>query len=111
MHRIHAAYLMQAGGFSKFWLGKSFVSASFTEANWSYLFFGNRFSQQPELLAGQPAPDQGSSSVAAVAGRGSWSVISVSPIRSWLAEAGTGDLGVGAGPEFLESSVCCGGFG
>ena len=60
---------------------------------------------------GKPPPDQGSSSVAAVAGRGSCSVISVSPIRSWLAEAGTGDLGVGPGPESLELCVRCGGFG
>ena len=38
-------------------------------------------------------------------------VISVSPIRSWLAEAGTGDLGVRAGPESLELRVRCGGLG
>ena len=38
-------------------------------------------------------------------------VISVSPIRSWLAEAGTGDLGVRPGPEPLELFVRCGGFG
>ncbi len=38
-------------------------------------------------------------------------VTSVSPIRSWLAEAGAGDLGVGAGPESLELCVRCGEFG
>src|SRR4029077_20174095 len=38
-------------------------------------------------------------------------VISVSPIRSRLAEAGTGYLGVGATPESLDLCVRCGGFG
>lgn len=38
-------------------------------------------------------------------------VNSVNPIRSWPAETGTGDLGVSAGPEFLELCVRCGGFG
>jgi hypothetical protein len=33
------------------------------------------------------------------------------PIRYWLAEAGTSDLGIGIGPQFLELCVCCGGFG
>ena len=93
MHRIHAAYLTQAGDISKFWLGKSFISASTTEQSRSNLFLASAPRDGRICSEGKPPP-------------GPATVISVSPIRSWLAEAGTGDLGVGAGPEFLELCVC-----
>ena len=56
MHRIHAAHLMQAGGFSKFWLGKSFVSASVTGEKRSHLFFGTARWTGRICSEGQPLP-------------------------------------------------------
>src|SRR4029077_12566542 len=97
MHRIHCAYLTQASDISKFWLGKSFISASTTDQSRSNLFLVNAPLDGRICSVGKPPPDP-------------VTVISVSPIRSWLAEARTGDFGVGAGPESLELCVRCGGF-
>ena len=41
MHRIHCAYLTQASDISKFWVGKSFISASTRNQSRSNLFLAN----------------------------------------------------------------------
>jgi hypothetical protein len=98
MHRIHGTYLPQAGDISKFRKGRSAISASTTSQNPSNLFLANAFLDRPNLFGGQAATVLAGAS-------------SVSPIRSWLAKAGAGDLDVGAGPESLELCVRCGEFG
>ena len=98
MHRIHCAYLTQAGDISKFRPGRAVISASTTDQSRPNLFLANAPLDGRICSAGKPPP-------------GPATVISVSPIRSWLAEAGTGDLGVRAGPESLELCVRYGGFG
>src|SRR4029077_11325404 len=98
MHRIHCTYLAQAGDISKYGPGRAVISASTTDQSRSNLFLANAPLDDRICSWGKPPP-------------GPATVISVSPIRSWLAKAGTGDLGVGAGPESLELCVRCGGFG
>ena len=98
MHRIHCAYLTQASDISKFGSGRAVISASTTDQSRLNLFLANAPLDGRICSVGKPPPDP-------------VTVISVSPIRSWLAEAGTDDLGVRPGPEPLELCVRCGGFG
>jgi hypothetical protein len=58
MHRIHGAYLTQASDISKFWLGKSFISASITEQSWSNLFLADACLDRPNLLGASRHPAQ-----------------------------------------------------
>jgi hypothetical protein len=55
MHRIHCAYLTHASDISKFWLGKSFISASTIDQSRSNLFLANAPIDSPKLFGRQAA--------------------------------------------------------
>jgi hypothetical protein len=55
MHRIHGGYLTQADDISKFWLGKSFISASTRDQGRLNLFLANAPLDRPNLFGGQAA--------------------------------------------------------
>ena len=55
MHRIHAAYLTQAGDISKFRPGRAVISASTTDQSRSNLFLVNAPLDGPNLFGGQAA--------------------------------------------------------